>query len=350
MFEKFLKFPRERIYRIGVSFAIFFIVINICVYAFLPSYKQIGRASEYFFDLNICNFSDKDLNEIIQLLKNDKKPKIILLGDSVGYGIGVEENESISGRLRSLQNDYSVYNLSVCGSKPLDYYLWMRFFSKIDSDRKNIYLIQYNYKWFGLSAGKLENIISQKKILIYFQVYLTDEIKNDTGFNPGWFDTFKFLVDRNIPVVSNKTTLFALLFRERSKEDLMRHIFFGGGEKPSFEEKRKSFNCRIDYSSGEWNEEDFNYKIYLETLDLINQKQLNAFVLMPPYNEQITGRCQDAVFKNNVDKFLSDAALKNVSAAEFVNDVPAGFFLDDMHLTEDGSAVFAEKLLSKIKQ
>ena len=350
MFEKTLKFPKERIYRIGISFVVFFVITNICIFAFLPSYKQTGRASEFFLDINVCNFSDKDLNEINQLIKDDNKPKIFLLGDSVGYGIGLEESESISGNLRSLAKDYSVYNLSVCGAKPLDYYLWIQYLSESDQGKGNTYLVQYNYKWFGLGTEKLENLISQKKILNYFQQYLSDEIKKDLNFNPNWFDDFKFLVERNIPVVSSKTHLFALLFRERSKEDLVRHVFFGGGEKPSFDEKKKNFNCRIDYSSNIWKDEDFNYKIYLKTIELISEKSLNAYVFLPPYNTQITERCRDEKFDKNVEKFLNNAAVKNVFAFQLINEIPPDLFLDDMHLNSEGSRLFAEKLLSKISQ
>jgi len=350
MFEKILQFPRERIYRIGISFVLFFILINICVYAYLPSFKQTGRASEFFLDINICNFSDKDLSEIENLIKNDTKDKIFLLGDSIMYGIGIEEKQSVSGNLRSVQNKYSVYNLSVCGAKPLDFLLWIQYLNEIEPGNKNIYLVQYNYKWFGLGEDKIENVISQKKTLQYFKDYLSEDLKTDLNFNPNWFNNFTYFVEKNIPVVSSKTTLFALIFRERSKEDLIKHVFFGGNIKPSFEEKKKNFNCRIDYASGVWEADDFNYKIYLKTLDFINKNQLNALVFIPAYNEQITGKCQDEKFQYNLNKFIDDAEVKNVTSAVFVKDIPPELFLDDMHLTEEGSKNFAEKIFSKISQ
>jgi hypothetical protein len=321
------------------------LLINLSVFLFLPSYKQTLRASEYFFDLNICNFSDKDLNEISDIIKNDKKNKIFILGDSVSYGIGTSESESVSGYLRNTKEEYSVYNLSVCGAKPLDYYLWINYLDKINADRRNIYLVQYNYKWFPLKDDKLENFISQKKTLYKFSEFLDQEMKNKLKFNPNWFDYFKYNVEKTIPVVSNKDRLFALIFRERSKEDLIKHLMSGQVNQPTFEEKKKNFNCRIDYSSSLWNEEtDFNYKIYLKTVKLLKEKNINALVYLPAYNSGIVERCHDAGFETNISKFIKDAQTQNVKVFEFTDKIPQEYFLDDMHLNSEGSKLFAQIL------
>jgi hypothetical protein len=349
MFERIQNFPSSRIIRIGLSFIFFFVLIDLCVFLFLPSYKQTLRASEYFLDINVCNFSDKDLSEIDQMIKSDTKPKIFLLGDSVGYGIGLEEQESLSSSLRNTNKDYSVYNLSVCGAKPLDYYLWIQYLSEIDQGNSNTYLLQYNYKWFNLGKEKLENLISQKKILIYFQKYLTDEIKTDLNFNPNWFDNFKYSIESKIPVVSSKTHLFALLFKEKSKEDLIQHIFFGGKQKPSFEEKKKNFNCKIDYSSDEWGSNDFNYKIYLQTMDFISQNSLKAVVFLPPYNQESIKKCMDEKFKNNTEKFVNDAKGKNIKVFDFTSLLPPDLFLDDMHLTNQGIKEFSTEIYKEVQ-
>ncbi|MBN1494904.1 hypothetical protein JW911_04185 [Candidatus Peregrinibacteria bacterium] len=349
MFDKTLTFPRERIVRIGVGFVLFFVIINLAVYFFLPSYKHNLRASEFFLDINICNFSDKDIDEISDLVKNTHQPKIFLLGDSITYGIGTDEKESISGYLRANKPDYAVFNLSVCGAKPLDFYLWINYLDKIDPGSQNIYLVQYNYKWFPFKDDTLENYISQKKTLYRFSEFLNPDIANNLKFNPGGFDYFKYHIQTFIPVVSNKDRLFALLFRERSKEDLMRHLFFGAKVKPSFEDKKKNFNCRIDYSSATWNAgTDFNYEIYLKTLAYINQNNINAVVYLPAYNSDLVSRCRDENFNLNIDHFIADAALFNVKAFDFTEKLSSEYFLDDMHLTQKGGSEFAQILSEKL--
>jgi len=349
MFEKVLKFPHARVIRIGLSFILFFLAINLSVYLFMPSYKQTLRASEFFLDLNICNFSDKDIDDVIDLIKTDKNNKIFLLGDSVSYGIGTAENDSISGYLRESKKMYSVYNLSVCGAKPLDYYLWINYLNKINPGEKNIYLVQYNYKWFPIKDDKLENYISQKKALYRFSEFLTQEFKDKLEFNPGWFDFFKYNIEKILPVVSNKDRLFALIFKERSKEDLIKHLMSGPVKQPTFEEKKKNFNCKIDYASSLWNKEtDFNYKVYLKTLALIKEKNINAVVYLPAYNSDIIARCRDANFDINTTGFIKDAGSLNVKVFESTSQISQEYFLDDMHLNSEGNKIFSQILSQKI--
>ena len=98
---------KNRIFRIGISFLITFIVINVAVEFLLPSYKNTLRASEILLGENVCNFDVKDFSDIEKMLKKDDKDKYILLGDSVMYGIGVEdESQTIAGFARA---DYLEY-------------------------------------------------------------------------------------------------------------------------------------------------------------------------------------------------------------------------------------------------
>jgi len=86
MFEKSLKLEKKRIIRIGISFVIFFVLLNVVVAYALPSFNQTLRASEILLDQNVCNFTEKDFKEIEYLVKNEEKPKIDPKAKAIAIG------------------------------------------------------------------------------------------------------------------------------------------------------------------------------------------------------------------------------------------------------------------------
>lgn len=361
MFDSVRNLETKRILRIGAAFLIFFAAINIYIGSALPSYSSTLRASEKLLKDNVCNFAYKDFTDIKLSLASDEKPKIFLLGDSISYGIGVkEEKNSVSGYLRDLNEDYSVYNLSSCGSKPLDYYLWISYLTENFKDRENIYVIQYNYKWFNADSYRLEDKISQKRVLLYFNEYVNEHIRESLKYSPGVFERLDYGIDSVLPVSANKIKLFATIFNEKSKEKFVENLFFGSPEKESFEYKTKywrgknemkTFNCKISYGSNIWDEEtNFNYQIYLKTLELLSENNQKALTFMPPYNKELTKKCQNGVFEKNIENFVNDAEKKEINTASFINLVNEEKFLDDMHTNEKGNKELAEAITEYINK
>ena len=353
MFNGVYKLEAKRIYRIGISFVVFFVGLNVLVETGLSSYDDTLRASEILLDDNVCNFAEEDFSDIEGEISSDPNPKIFLMGDSVSYGIGVEEeSESVSGYLRELYPEYSVYNLSSCGSKPLDYYLWSRYLAEVDPNPDNICLIQYNYKWFNADNGELEDRVSQKRMLFNFKEYVDGEM------HPSDFESLKAMIAGAVPVYANKTKLFATIFNEKSKEDFIEHTFFGKPPQKTFAHKSqnwrekdemKNFNCKIAYSGSEWDpEENFNFSVYLKTLDFLKEQSVKALVFLPAYNYELTKKCQNTGFEENVDLFASEALARNITTASFNPAIDESYFLDDMHLSESGNKLFAEEIADYI--
>lgn len=353
MFEKSLTFSRERIIRIFTFAAIFFVLINVAVAFAVSSYANTKRASEQLLADNVCNFAISDFDEIEKLVSQDNKKKIFILGDSISFGIGVEdESDSVSGYLREMNPDYSVYNLSSCGSKPLDYYFWINRLKDEDA----IFVVQYNYKWFATDNGKLEDRVSQKKILTEFNEYIDDDINKWLEGPVTYLDKLSHFLTKNIPAAADRTKIFAAILNEKSKEDFMEHVFFGKPETQNMaykkqywrdKDKMKSFNCKISYPSQLWDSErNFNVAMYEKTLKLIEDKNLNAVVLMPAYNTQLLNKCIKAGFEENISEFQKMAEEKRIKAVSFVNSIDEKYFLDDMHLNAQGNNQFAQ-LISK---
>ena len=357
MFEGSLKLTRARIFRIFAFTAIFFVAINIAVSFALPSFVDLKRASEQLLSDNVCNFALADFADINTMMESDEKKKIILLGDSVSFGIGVEnESESVSGYLRKNFPDYSVYNLSSCGSKPLDYYFWINRFKKEDA----IFVIQYNYKWFAVDNGELEERVSQKKILTEFDKYVDDEIQKWLGDAVTIGDKASHILTKNIPVAANRTKLFAAFLNEKSKEDFVAHVFFGKPETQSMaykqqywkdKEEMKSYNCKIYYPVQLWDvEKNFNFAMYMKTLEFVKGESLNTVVILPPYNGTLLKKCMNTGFEENISQFIEKAQEKGIKAVSFAGLVDEKYFLDDMHLNAEGNRQFADLLSKEITQ
>jgi hypothetical protein len=366
MFEGLKDFQKNRIIRIGAAFVAFFLVINVGVDLALPSYVDLSRASEILLDDNVCNFAAKDFVDIEKMILQDSKPKIFILGDSVSYGIGVGiEKETISGYLRVMQADYSVYNLASCGGKPLDYYLWIKYLNDLSEsadydETDDIYVIQYNYKWFNVDNGGFSDRISQKEILTHFDQYIDDEIREEIGFYPTFFDKFGAILNNNIPVAANRMKLMALIFNEKSKEDFIKHVFYGKPETNSLEYKQQywrdkkemaNFNCKITYSANSWDVvQNFNFMMYVQTVYMLDSLGENALIYLPAYNYELTKKCQtNPDFEQNVADFLGiTAPMKNIIGDAMIRDVDEKNFLDDMHLNAEGNEVLANNISRQI--
>lgn len=347
MFEKSLTFSRVRIIRIFAFTALFFIIINVVVSFALPSFNQTKRASEVLLADNVCNFALDDFADIDKMIALDDKKKIVLLGDSVFYGIGVEnESEAVSGYLREMFPESSVYNLSSCGSKPLDYYFWINRLKDEDA----IFVVQYNYKWFAIDNNKLEDRVSQKKILTEFDKYTDEEV--------ALADKASHFLTKNIPVAANRTKLFAELLNEKTKEDFVEHLFFGKPKTQDMAYKQqywgdkdemKSFNCKISYTSQPWDaERNFNVAMYEKTLTFIDDEDLNAIVLMPPYNNELLKKCMKAGFDENISQFQIKAEEKDIKAISLISSIDEKYFLDDMHFNSDGNMQLAELIFKEL--
>jgi hypothetical protein len=353
MFEKSLTFSRARIIRIFAFTAFFFITINFVVALNMPSFKDTGRASEQLLADSVCNFALTDFADINQMIEQDEKEKIVLLGDSVFFGIGVEdEAEAVSGYLREMYPESSIYNLASCGSKPLDYYFWI---NRLKAENAT-FVLQYNYKWFATDNGELFDRVSQKKILTEFNEYIDDEISKWFEESVTYPDKMSHLLTKNIPVAANRTKLFAAILNEKTKEDFVDHLFFGKPETQSMAYKQqywkdkdamKSFNCKITYSSQLWDsEKNFNVAMYEKTLQFIEEENLDAIVLMPAYNNLLLKKCMKVGFEENVMQIQKKAEEKGIKAVLFVNSIDEKHFLDDMHLNAQGNKELAN-LISK---
>ncbi len=356
MFEKSLELSCKRIIRIFVFAALFFVLINVVVDFSIPSFSQTKRASEVLLAQNVCNFALDDFADIQKMIKNDGKKKIILLGDSIFYGIGVyKESDSVSGYLRKIFPGYSVYNLSSCGSKPLDYYFWLNRLKDEDA----IFIVQYNYKWFSTDNKKPSDRVSQKKILTEFENYIDEETYEKLGVSVSLLDKMSHFLTKSIPIAASRTKLFATILGEKSKEDFIEHMFFGTPKNKTMAYKQqywrdkdeiKTFNCKISYKNKSWSEsENFNLYMYEKTLKFVNNNNLNVVVLLPPYNSELIKKCMKDAFNKNVTWFLDKAVQNGIKSASFIENIDEKYFLDDMHLNADGNRQLAQLISKKIK-
>lgn len=90
----------------------------------------------------------------------DKKVKYLLVGDSLGHGMCVKEEDTISGRLRErLPKDQGVLNLSIWGNGPLLYYATLREYITLVKPEKVLWLHSEGNDFTDLATEKKSKIL-----------------------------------------------------------------------------------------------------------------------------------------------------------------------------------------------
>ena len=237
---------------------------------------------------------------------------LLILGDSVSFGVGVDENKTISGILREKLKT-NIYNASVAGHNIIDY---------------SILIEKYHKKFDDISS-----------VLIFICL-------NDAHFSQGIVkkhklneDENKYIFDINIlekinVFLRNKSALFVLVKSKFTKSD------------------ERHFRLLNDYYS-----DSVVLKKYKETVSKINKfsnsKNLKVEFVILPYSYQIKNNCDKDLLnpQYKINKIFSDLSIKFYDLTNiFCEDNENNLFLnyDPVHLSIKGHKSVANFLENNI--
>lgn len=252
--------------------------------------------------------------------KNNYKEAILILGDSVGFGGGVEENKTFSGRLRSKFPSIKIYNSSVVGYNVFDYKNVVEHFLPFHNEINRIYLIFCLNDISYESVQKIENVLAVSRV--------------DENFPKGFISSMN---DINFIWKLNE------FLRARSKLYLLiRHILtdsqllYWEADQDLYADKN---NLRFE-------------KIMQSVVDierLLSDKGKIFTVIIVPYAVQLREDNNPAIKipQEKLGRFLKKMGIDYVDAfKKFKNSNinPKKLFLpeDAMHLSEEGHKVIYE--------
>ena len=236
------------------------------------------------------------------------RSSLLILGDSVSFGVGVDEDKTFPGILRK-NLKVNIYNASVVGHNIIDYsFLIKNYHKNFDNLSRVIIMISLNDA--HLSKGIIHN----------------KELKNESYF----IRTLKHI---NI-FLRNKSALFVLLKSKFTKAD------------------ERHFNLLSSY----YNDQEVlnKYKNTLKKIDQFSKsKNLKVNYILLPYSFQIQQNCNNDVLfpqqiiknifyelKMDVNDFTKDFCIKNEKKL-YLN-------YDPVHLSEKGHTFVYNLIVEKV--
>jgi len=126
---------------------------NVGFYALQPNCVAIEK--DELTKRNFKVYTDENGHRFLgQKKHNDEKKKIIFLGDSHTYGLGLEYKDTFAGKFEKNTNDYKIINFGVSSYSPTVYNYHLKIIKKKINNVKKIILLldisdllQESYRW-----------------------------------------------------------------------------------------------------------------------------------------------------------------------------------------------------------
>lgn len=337
------------------SCLIFFAFINV----FLLWYFA-GREADFYnarAGLRMKYFNKYELEAAVQKVAQDKGPKIVVLGDSFVWGTGVDEKETFSERLEQYiskktgSKHYNVYNLGIPASNAADVYAVLK---KVGPLKPDLIIVNTNYFFFSVS----------ERLVHMNYPWLVENFKNepekDKLINSLNIMTPEFrigeLVRRAIPLYRYREEINIKLLGTNKPQnkfsDILNSLVLKGRWTLGLE---KNWKPKIGKESGEklaWayspdpvTPQRANYVFSDKIAAYLKKNNLNAVILLTPHNNNVVGKYMEAEgFKKNSKVIKNIFTQKDLPFFEYEDRLDDRYHADHIHLTSEGSKVFAELL------
>ncbi len=237
---------------------------------------------------------------------------ILVLGDSVSFGVGVDENKTFIGILRNKTNS-NIYNASVAGHNIIDYSFLIKDYQETFKDISRVMVfICLNDAHF--SKGVIKN----------------NELQEKQSLEPFYI---KILKKVNI-YLRNKSALFVLLKSKFTKSD------------------ERHFNLLSAYYNDQNILKKYKNTIFeMQNFSKLKKIKVDYFVL--PYSYQIKENCNEDLMhpQKKINEIFFDLKINiHDLTNEFCQNKEKKLFLnyDPVHLSEKGHQFVSNLLIKKL--
>ena len=263
----------------------------------------------------------------------DAARSLLLIGDSVTFGVGVEEPETFAGRLRSKESKWRVYNAAVIGHAASDYLNTVRALLDKGYAFSNVVLVFCLNDVSKKSAAEIDRAVKTPPAANEPQAQTPPAAPNtQPPENVHWVDTL-----RRLEIFARANDFF----RERSKLYL---LFKGLLSNPSHRYFLHDFQNYLDK------------KAVLQQLAPIEaiaaelaSRSIDFLVIIAPYEYQLRAGGSGMIDGHDIrlpqqliSEFLVERNIRHFDAASATNAGKSGtrYFLtfDPMHLSPTGHA------------
>ncbi|MFH1395479.1 MAG: hypothetical protein ABIH09_04905 [Candidatus Omnitrophota bacterium] len=261
------------------------------------------------------------------ILPDNYKSAILILGDSVGFGVALEEDETVAGLLRTNFPETKIYNSSVIGYRACDYKNVLDVFLPLHKEIKHVYLLfclnDLNVK--SAKFGEKKHIVLPK--------------------NAGFFEKFIILLKENS--VISKINAF---LRARSKLYILLRVMLTDPQYRYWNADYQLYSKddKLDFSK--------NIQPIVEINDYLKSKKVTFTVIVMPYEYQL--RNDDEKLKlpqQGLSRFFRDKGVHYIDAMPEFRDsgiASKNLYLpyDPMHFSKKGNEILFDIMERDMKK
>lgn len=333
---------------------IFFILANVWI-----EYYFSAHGTDVYSEENLKKratyYTENEIRKLLDMVKADPNPKVIIIGDSFLWGTGVTPNQIASEKLKAMLEaefpDLNVWNLALPSSHATDVYAMLKTILPMNP---TAIIVNTNYYFFTIPEEY--NHMTQKWML----PSLADEPEYEQllkALNMNKFEmAMKSLLESIIPIYRHKVEVNLKLLGHTTGQDwfsaqmakvyawLYRHspIALPAG-KATEESYRDFYDPHIIY-------EDQTNVIYAKKIaDLLDQSNVPTYLFSTPQNPNVLGSLiNNDLFDENMKMIDRIYANRSFIYENLHGVIDPRYQLDNIHLTPEGHTLLAELLYDRL--
>jgi len=277
---------------------------------------------------------------------NDKKKKIIFLGDSQAYGLGLDYEDTLTGKFEKNLNDYKILNFGVSSYSPTVYNYHLKIIKEKINNVKKIILIldlsdlsQEAFRWEYNTDNNRPNLLTDipKKKEKKISGWVKFKRENFKGYRLITFHTREFFRSIKNRSESRKDEIIKTHWGEftyTDKKNLQKEYW----QFLNFDKTLKKMTTNLHEISAL--SSDLNSELYIVIFPWAETLQYgqNSF----NWENYVIKTCNDINCTKLINLFPKFRELKNSS----INWRQELYLTDDIHLNEKGHEILY-KIISK---
>jgi hypothetical protein len=310
--------------------------------------QKVAASSEYRIPMK---FTFGHLKVLIDQINEDPNPKIVLTGDSIIQGGGVDSGkESIAHflqqELKQINSAYHVYNVGLQGAAPADVYFMTKALSLTNKD---IVVYDLNVSRYGKAQKPITfpRITPQLSSKFYQGGTLHDALQLQTDK----------LEDHLQLLVTNTWKFYA--YREVIKSVIQEKVFGHGEKQPETNVKpwyltdwKGKIDSRVKRGAIQIAEDDVNLMFTKMLIQEARNQGANVLVFNIPLNHEMMAKYQ-MLDREKYDQNIKKLARHVQEEGAFYHDyqalIPSAYFTDSVHPMREGNRIIANRLYQDLQ-
>jgi len=335
--------PAERQPRIWVTILIAILLLGLTE-ALLALYRPSAlRLPEHFSSLYFERYVDR--------FRNERRPLVVVLGDSVLWGYGVSAPESAVDRLRRRFPQAAFLNLAYESATPADYDFLLRYLLR-NGIRPRVVLLDVNtlaFNPFAPSYAKLNRPLERdaRPLLESFdrdRITLPADLTQPTAEQK--FDAF---MQQHWALYGYRADIHQLFFRDSDFATALWNKGEARLRRDTATEKHPKYFGLYDLTPLSLDNISYAYCTHL--FALLKAEHIPTVAFLPPVNHAVVGEYISApAYGENLHRLQMLGSGYGIVVGDFDQLLSSDLFIDNAHASIIGNRRLADVLMPMLRQ